>query len=132
MTKVQIKKNQYKGALPRQAKPAIGEFRPSAVGKKLNEVMCAVGKMLISSKSRAQILKTALESPEREISYTGQQNQIPQIKNRNEKNDNSECKHLATPIKNMHAKQNNSSFLDSSKIFIRQRFIYKYDVYRST
>ena len=74
--------------------------------------------MLISSKSRAQTLKTVLESPERETSYTGQQNQIPQIKNRNEKNDKSECKHLATPIKNMHAKQNNSSFLDSIKTFI--------------
>jgi len=69
--KVQIKKNQYKGALPRQAKPAVGKSRPSAdrlsaVGKKLNEAMCAVGKMLISSKSRAQTLKTVLEPPERE------------------------------------------------------------------
>lgn len=46
MTKVQIKKNQYKGALPRQAKLAVSKTRPSAdhpsaVGKKLNEVMRA-------------------------------------------------------------------------------------------
>lgn len=41
----------------RQVKPAVGKFRPSAVGKKLKEVMCAVGKMLISSKSRAQTIQ---------------------------------------------------------------------------
>jgi uncharacterized membrane protein YfhO len=69
-------------------------------------------KKLISSTSREQVsLKQFWNEPqEREISYTSQQNEIPQIKNRKEKNDNSQCEHPATPIKKMQAKQN-SSFL---------------------
>lgn len=95
-----------------QAKPAADESSPAEVGKKLNETICAASKKPISSTSREQVsLKQFWNKPqEREISYTSQQNQIPQIKNRKEKNDNSQCEHPDTTIKKMHAKQN-SSFL---------------------